>query len=49
MLTKAMLDRILHYSTIVNIKGESFRLKDRLEAPESSNYTVLIQPFAVST
>jgi DNA replication protein DnaC len=25
----AMLDRILHYSTLVNINGDSYRLKDK--------------------
>ena len=32
VLTAAMLDRILHHSTIVNINGESFRLKDKRKA-----------------
>ena len=32
VLTAAMLDRILHHSTIVSIKGESFRLKDKRKA-----------------
>jgi hypothetical protein len=32
VLTAAMLDRILHHSTIVNINGESFRLKDKRRA-----------------
>jgi DNA replication protein DnaC len=32
VLTAAMLDRILHHSTIVNIHGESFRLKDKRKA-----------------
>ena len=32
VLTAAMLDRILHHSIIVNINGESFRLKDRRKA-----------------
>jgi DNA replication protein DnaC len=27
-----MLDRILHHSIIVNINGESFRLKDKRKA-----------------
>jgi DNA replication protein DnaC len=31
-LTAAMLDRILHHSIIVSIKGESFRLKDKRKA-----------------
>lgn len=32
VLTAAMLDRVLHHSTIVNISGESFRLKDKRKA-----------------
>jgi len=32
VLTAAMLDRILHHSTIVNINGESFRLKEKRKA-----------------
>ena len=32
VLTVAMLDRILHHSTLVNINGESFRLKDKRKA-----------------
>jgi DNA replication protein DnaC len=32
VLTVAMLDRTLHHSTIVNINGESFRLKDKRRA-----------------
>jgi len=27
-----MLDRVLHHSMIVNINGESFRLKDKRKA-----------------
>jgi DNA replication protein DnaC len=34
VLTVAMLDRILHHSTIVNINGESFRLKDSRAAQQ---------------
>jgi DNA replication protein DnaC len=30
--TAAMLDRVLHHSTIVNINGESYRLKDKRKA-----------------
>ena len=29
VMASAVLDRILHHCTVVNIKGESFRLKDR--------------------
>ena len=32
VLAVAMLDRILHHSTIVSINGESFRLKDKRKA-----------------
>jgi len=32
VLTVAMLDRLLHHSIIVNINGESFRLKDKRKA-----------------
>ena len=28
----AILDRLLHHSTTINIKGESYRLKDNKEA-----------------
>ena len=31
-LTSAMLDRILHHSHIVQIKGESYRLKEKKQA-----------------
>jgi hypothetical protein len=32
VLTAAMLDRIVHHSTIVSINGDSFRLKDKRKA-----------------
>jgi DNA replication protein DnaC len=35
VLVTAILDRLLHHSTVVNIKGNSYRLKDKL-APEVS-------------
>jgi len=28
-MASAVLDRILHHCTVVNIRGESYRLKDR--------------------
>jgi hypothetical protein len=28
-MASAVLDRILHHCTVINIKGESYRLKDR--------------------
>jgi hypothetical protein len=32
VLTAAMLDRLLHHSTVVTIQGESYRLKDKRRA-----------------
>jgi hypothetical protein len=32
VLATAILDRLLHYSTTLNIKGESFRLKEKRRA-----------------
>jgi hypothetical protein len=32
VLTAAMLDRILHHATVVQIDGESYRLKDKRRA-----------------
>jgi DNA replication protein DnaC len=31
-LTAALLDRLLHHGHIVNIRGESYRLKDKRKA-----------------
>lgn len=36
VLAAAVLDRILHHCTVVNIKGESYRLKKRRIAPQTS-------------
>lgn len=32
VLATAILDRLLHHSTTLNIKGESYRLKDKRKA-----------------
>jgi hypothetical protein len=32
VIATAILDRLLHHSTIVNIKGESYRLKEKSKA-----------------
>ncbi len=32
VIATAILDRLLHHSTIVNIKGESYRLKEKRKA-----------------
>ena len=31
ILANAILDRLLHHSTVINIKGNSYRIKDKLE------------------
>jgi DNA replication protein DnaC len=35
MITKAILDRIIHYSYLFNITGPSYRIKDKLELKQS--------------
>jgi IstB-like ATP binding protein len=32
VIATAILDRLLHHSTIVNVKGESYRLKEKRKA-----------------
>jgi hypothetical protein len=32
VIATAILDRLLHHSTTLNIKGESYRLKDKKKA-----------------
>jgi DNA replication protein DnaC len=42
VIATAILDRLLHHSTIVNIKGESYRLKEKRKAgllARSESYT----------
>jgi DNA replication protein DnaC len=31
VITTAILDRLLHHAHVINIRGESYRLKDRLK------------------
>jgi DNA replication protein DnaC len=31
MLAQAILDRLLHHSHVISIKGESYRLKEELD------------------
>lgn len=31
-LTSAMLDRLLHHSHVINIRGDSYRLKDKVKS-----------------
>ena len=35
MITKAILDRIIHHSYLFNITGPLYRLKDKLELRQS--------------
>jgi DNA replication protein DnaC len=32
VIASAILDRLLHHSTTINIKGDSYRLKEKLKA-----------------
>jgi DNA replication protein DnaC len=32
VLATALLDRLLHHSTIINIRGQSYRLKEKRQA-----------------
>lgn len=32
VLTAAILDRLLHHSTVINIRGRSYRLREKLQA-----------------
>ena len=32
VLASAMLDRLLHHSYVINIKGRSYRLKDKMNS-----------------
>src|SRR5215510_12095540 len=52
IIATAILDRLLHHSTTINIRGESYRLKDRRRAgllPRSEQEAPLIAPSAVSS
>src|SRR5262252_1747415 len=51
IIATAILDRLLHHSTTINIRGESYRLKDRRRAgllPRSEQEAPLVPP-AVSS
>ncbi len=37
IITKAIVDRILHYSYLFNITGPSYRIKDKLNIKKSGN------------
>lgn len=38
VLANAILDRLLHHSTVINIKGTSYRIKDKLEHLDDNEY-----------
>jgi DNA replication protein DnaC len=40
-LASAILDRVLHHCTVINIKGESYRLKERKEYRKPKTQTAL--------
>lgn len=39
-IASAILDRVLHHSTVINIKGESYRLKERKELMKQKQHIV---------
>ena len=39
-IASAILDRILHHCTVINIKGESYRLKERKEHMKQKQHIV---------
>ena len=39
-IASAILDRILHHATVINIKGESYRLKERKEYMKQKQHIV---------
>lgn len=38
VLANAILDRLLHHSTVINIKGTSYRIKDKLQHLDDNEY-----------
>jgi len=38
VLANAILDRLLHHSTVINIKGTSYRIKDKMEQFNENEY-----------
>ena len=54
VLANAILDRLLHHSTVINIRGNSYRIKDKLqhlisetEYKKTTKYVVNNIPFFV--
>jgi DNA replication protein DnaC len=44
VMASAALDRLLHRSTVINIRGDSYRLKERRRARTSSEEVPQQQP-----
>jgi hypothetical protein len=52
IIAKVILDHLLHHSTTINVRGESYRLKDRRRAgllPRSQQETALAAAPGVSS
>ena len=41
MIATAVLDRLLHHSHVLNIRGESYRLKDKRQAGLLTSHQLL--------
>jgi len=41
IIAMAVLDRLLHHSTTINIRGESYRLKDRRRADDATRWIMV--------
>ena len=39
-IASAILDRVLHHCTVINIKGDSFRLKERKEYMKQKQHVI---------
>jgi len=40
-IANAILDRVLHHATVINIVGDSYRLKNRFTSEERSKVDIL--------
>jgi IstB-like ATP binding protein len=43
-MASAALDRLLHHSTVVNIRGESYRLKEKRQASRTMAAEAMLEP-----
>jgi len=44
IMASAALDRLLHRSTVINIRGDSYRLKEKRQAKASNQVLEVLQP-----